>query len=100
MKRVTWIVGVFAVFLAGVAHACMFDTDCDVGSNCAKRPGQIYGLCVGGLNPGNNGDGEPVYSPTDPNQTTGDTCQFSTECGPGSICLKKCGSMYGVSLRK
>ena len=100
MKRVTWIVGVFAMFLAGAANACSFDTDCDVRSKCAKRPGQIYGICVGGLNPGNDGDREPVYSPTDPNQTTGDTCQFSTDCGPGSLCLKGAGHIRGVCIRK
>jgi hypothetical protein len=33
--------------------ACSFDTDCQVGSRCVKASGQIYGVCAGGLFPGN-----------------------------------------------
>src|SRR5215469_13544283 len=45
--------------------ACSFDTDCEVGSRCLKSPGSIYGICAGGLFPGNSNDRQPVYSPLD-----------------------------------
>ncbi len=79
--------------------ACQFDTDCNPGSQCLKVQGAIYGVCAGGLNPGNRSDREPVYSPLDPNRTYGNTCQFNTDCGPGSACLKSSGSIYGVCVR-
>lgn len=34
------------------ALACQFDTDCDPGNKCVKRSGQIYGVCYGGISPG------------------------------------------------
>lgn len=82
-----------------IAVACMFDTDCDPGSRCAKASGSLYGVCMGGLFPGNTYDREPVESPTDPNRTYGNTCSFDVDCGPGSRCVKLGGSLYGVCLR-
>lgn len=78
--------------------ACGFDTDCQPGSRCAKRAGQIYGVCVGGISPGNSNDRQPVYSPTDLNRTYGNTCGFDTDCGPGSKCVKGTGSIYGTCM--
>ena len=75
----------------------MFDTDCQVGSKCLKRSGQIYGVCIGGLSPGNANDREPVTNPLDLNGTFGDTCSFDVDCGPGSVCLKG-RSIYGTCL--
>lgn len=88
------------VFVPFNVFACMFDTDCNPGSKCLKKQGSLYGICAGGINPGNNHDQNPVYSPTDPNGTTGNTCSFDTDCGPGSKCLKTSGQIYGVCLRK
>lgn len=88
------------IALLGMIHpaaACQFDTDCSPGSQCLKSSGSIYGICAGGLNPGNSNDDQPVYSPTDPNETYGDTCSFDDDCGPGSKCLKS--GIYGVCVR-
>lgn len=84
----------------GPAWACSFDTDCQPGSKCVKERGQIYGVCMGGLFPGNTNDRQPVTAPLDPNQTTGNTCSFDVECGPGSKCVKNSGSINGVCLRR
>ena|SRR3972149_1670191 len=81
------------------AYACSFDTDCNPGSKCLKVQGAIYGVCAGGINPGNRYDQQPVYSPLDPNRTYGNTCSFNTDCGPGSMCVKSSGSITGVCMR-
>jgi hypothetical protein len=54
---------------------------------------------MGGMNPGNNNDRKPVYDPLDINRTTGNTCKFNVDCGPGSKCVKERGSIKGVCLR-
>jgi hypothetical protein len=80
MRSPIWM-GVAAISTVGFinsAFACQFDTDCGVGSRCLKAAGQIYGICAGGMNPGNNSDRSPVYSPLDPNRTVGNTCDFNT----------------------
>jgi len=99
-KRLTIVVATLLLGMAQSASACMFDTDCDVGSKCAKNSGQLYGICVGGLNPGNSNDRTPVYDPLDPNGTVGDTCQFDVDCGPGNKCFKKPGGLYGACVRR
>jgi len=97
MKR--YIILIIIIFMANICFPCQFDTDCQPGSKCLKDPYSIYGVCSGGLQPGNDNDNQPVYSPTDPNGTYGDTCQFDTDCGPGSICLKSDGRIYGVCVK-
>ncbi len=37
-----------------------------------------------------------LADPLDLNGTTGDTCSFDPDCGPGSKCLKSSGSISGV----
>ena len=84
---------------AGPAATCMFDTDCEPGSRCVKGSG-IYGVCAGGLFPGNDTDREPVEDPLDPNGTVGNTCSFDVDCGPGNRCWKPEGGVYGVCIRR
>ena len=93
------LVAAVAVLIPSVSFACSFDTDCDPGSKCAKASGSIYGVCVGGISPGNRNDREPVYSPLDTNGTYGNTCSFDTDCGPGSRCVKGRGSIEGACMR-
>ena len=82
-----------------VVMACSFDTDCNPGSRCAKASGSIYGVCEGGISPGNSNDRQPVQAPLDINGTYGNTCSFNTDCGPGSVCVKQGGSIEGVCRR-
>lgn len=96
MKKMMFITLLLLIALQKVSIACEFDTDCSPGNKCLKSSGSIYGVCTGGIDPGNNNDRQPVYSPTDPNRTTGNTCQFNTDCGPGSTCLKGSGSIEGA----
>jgi len=62
--------------------------------------GAIYGVCAGGIFPGNTYDQKPAYDPLDPNGTVGQTCSFETDCGPGNRCLKSGGSIFGVCVRE
>jgi hypothetical protein len=53
-------------------------------------------VCIRGISPGNRNDQQPLYSPTDPNNTYGGTCPFDKDCGPGSVCIKSSSSIFGT----
>lgn len=93
-----YIACLLVVFGFTSALACSYDTDCQPGSRCLKSPGALYGICAGGIAPGNRNDQQPVYAPLDPNGTYGATCSFDIDCGPGARCLKS-GGLEGVCIR-
>lgn len=104
MKNIILIMSIFLPFvlLSGSTNAlaCSFDTDCQPGSRCLKAPGAIYGVCAGGLSPGNKYDQQPVYDPLDVNQSVGNTCSFDVDCGPGNMCYKPQGGINGICVRR
>lgn len=98
MKFIKTLVAL-VLFVPTISFACSFDVDCSPGSKCVKARGELYGICAGGLFPGNNNDRQPVRAPLDINQTYGNTCSFDVDCGPGSKCLKDRGAIEGVCVR-
>jgi hypothetical protein len=94
----TALISVLALGVCAHSNACQFNTDCSPGSACLKASGSLYGICAGGLSPGNSNDSQPVYAPLDLNGTYGDTCSFNTDCGPGSVCVKS--GLYGTCMRR
>lgn len=80
-----------------IALACSFNTDCQPGSKCLKASGSLYGVCVGGISPGNSNDREPAQFFPDINKTHGNTCSFDVDCGPGKKCVKS-GGIQGTCL--
>ena len=78
------------------SFGCSFDLDCSIGSKCVKAAGNIYGVCAGGLFPGNSNDSQPVYDPLDLDGTYGNTCSFDLDCGTTNKCVKNGNSIDGV----
>ena len=91
-------IATLSLCLAELVDACQWDTECNPGSVCLKASGSLYGVCAGGILPGNSNDQTPVYAPNDPNRSYGNTCSFNTECGPGSVCIKGSG-IYGTCMK-
>ena len=112
----TLLTSMLIIFASSQALACQFDTDCAVGSSCKKSGYSLYGVCEGGLNPGNAYNSRPSYDPLDLNRgligsgsrgdarggrmdedgTRGDTCNFDVDCGVGSQCVKSAYAITGV----
>ena len=114
----TLLTYVLMVFASSHALACQFDTDCGIGSTCKKSGYGPYGVCQGGMNPGNAYNRQKTYDPMDMNRgligsgstgdargghidedgTRGDTCNFDVDCGVGSSCVKSAYSINGVCM--
>ena len=86
--------------LPATASACMTFSDCEIGSKCVKRGGNIYGVCKGGMSPGNAHDKRPVYDPMDPDGTYGDACTSDVNCGIASRCARRHGAGEGTCVRR
>jgi len=99
MNRIQALVLLVASLCAGAAQSCQFNTDCDVGSKCHKKSGQMEGICQGGLNPGNDNDRKPYRDSLDISKSVGNTCQFNTDCGVGAKCQKESGKLNGVCVK-
>tara|TARA_B100000575_G_C23002110_1_gene577413 strand:+ start:163 stop:465 length:303 start_codon:yes stop_codon:yes gene_type:complete len=97
IKPILFLFFVF-FFINSSSFACSFDLDCSIGSKCIKAYGAIYGVCGGGLFPGNSNDSEPVYDPLDLDGTYGNTCSFDLDCGITNKCVKDGNSIYGVCM--
>lgn len=102
MRNLMYYLLTLSIFLVMQSNAisCEFNTDCEPGSKCIKVSGSLYEVCVGGIASGNSNDKVPVSAPMDLNQTYGNTCQFNTDCGPGSTCVRSSGSIYGTCMKK
>jgi hypothetical protein len=96
MVRACLALALLVCVASSSSFACSFDTDCQVGSRCLKTSGQIYGICAGGLFPGNQNDRQPVHVPLDLDRSYGNTCSFDIDCGVSNRCLKSSGSITGV----
>ena len=96
MKRIL-AAGALGALLLGIApaHACQFNTDCGVGARCLKQLGAVYGICAGGVKPGNRWDQRPVRDVL--GGSTGQTCSYSYQCGYGHRCAKS--GLHGVCVR-
>lgn len=101
MSRLTAVaLGGLLALVALPSHACRFNTDCEVGSKCVKEAGKIEGMCMAGMNPGNDNDRSPYRNVLDITGSEGNTCSFNTDCGVGAKCAKESGRLQGVCVRR
>ena len=98
MKYLSLLFGAAFALCSVQAIACSFDTDCAIGSKCLKASGQLYGSCVGGMNPGNSNDRRPTRYFPDLTGKKGNTCSWDTDCGIGGQCFKSSGNIKGVCM--
>lgn len=84
------------LLLPASALACEYDFDCAVGAKCLKQIGADYGVCKGGMAPGNRNDQVPVFNRYDRKDPVGSTCNFDADCGMGQKCLKSKYAIDGV----
>lgn len=93
MKKLIFAIG---LLFGGELLACQFNTDCNPGSQCLKSGYGMYGVCVGGTNPGNSNDQKPVYNSFNRDDRVGNTCNFDTQCGYGRRCVKSGYNLQGT----
>lgn len=90
----------FSVILMSCgSFACEFDLDCDYGSKCVKKLGELEGICMGGNFPGNDNDRRPFRS-EDEWSRVGETCSFDLDCEIGEKCAKSRSKLEGVCVKK
>jgi hypothetical protein len=91
---------ILSFVIPATASACITFSDCQIGSRCVKRSGNLYGVCKGGMSPGNAHDKHPVYDPLDPDGTYGDTCTYDSNCGVNSKCMKRRIASTGTCVKR
>lgn len=87
---------VLLVLATAASQACVWNTDCAVGSVCERPANSLYGVCTSGFNPGNSNDRQPVQEYGDMSGKFGNTCGSSLECGIGQTCVKDGYAWKGV----
>ncbi len=84
---VRWIVLAALWFGGSYAIACEFDSDCELGSRCARQPGSMSGSCAGGTLPA--GPHQRGADPFDRGTHAASACSSDAECGFGGQCRKE-----------
>lgn len=80
------IIIILIVIRCSLAHACSYDTDCEVGSKCTKEGYQPYGVCTNSTYSTGNRDSGPRYGL---GSHAGEICAFRSDCSPGARCIKE-----------
>ena len=89
-----WKFAILFSLLASPVWACMFSTDCYPGSVCVRGDAELYGVCTGGIRPGNAYDERPNPRRYGIEKPKGNTCRFNSDCGPGFQCVGQ--GVYGI----
>ncbi|MCZ6785178.1 MAG: hypothetical protein O7G30_17900 [Proteobacteria bacterium] len=80
---------------AGSAGACMSSKDCGPNTQCRKSSPELPGICMGTLEPGDGTVAPHPIQPYDPTAGIGFPCQFITDCGPGTRCVRNLDTGQG-----